>query len=185
MPFTAFARRLGRPSMSPEQWPLLRGSFLRDFPFVLIDLIDLRLVNVDLEDKTAWVEAGATIGQVYYNIAEKSETLRFPAAIAHIVGVGGLFSGGGYGAMLRKNLEQNVTKLVHRWQFVTNKFNNDLFILIRLQATFCSNGARTNNRTIQASFISLFLGGVDRLLLLMNKSLPELGLVREDSTEMS
>ncbi|PON87248.1 Glycolate oxidase subunit [Trema orientale] len=160
-------------------------SYVSDLPFVLIDLVNLRSVNVDLEGKSAWVEAGATIGEVYYNIAQKSQTLGFPSAIAHTVGVGGLFSGGGYGAMLRKNLEQNVTKLVHRWQFVANKFDDDLFILVRLQAAFSTNGDGNNNRTIQASFISLFLGGVDRLLPLMNKSFPELGMVREDCTEMS
>ncbi|KAL0423631.1 UNVERIFIED_CONTAM: Berberine bridge enzyme-like 18 [Sesamum radiatum] len=39
--------------------------------------------------------------------------------------------------------------------------------------------------TIRASFNSIFLGGIDRLLPLMQKGFPELGLVREDCTEMS
>lgn len=42
-----------------------------------------------------------------------------------------------------------------------------------------------NNLTIQATFESLFLGSVDKLIPLVEESFPELGLVREDCIEMS
>jgi len=50
--------------------------------------------------------------------------------------------------------------------------------------------ARVNSRqhgklTIQASFVSLFLGGVEELIPLMEKSIPELGLDRKDCKETS
>ncbi|KAM6551463.1 hypothetical protein CsatB_001271 [Cannabis sativa] len=220
-------------------------SYVSDVPFVVLDLTNLRSVIVDLDDKTAFVEAGASIGEVYYTIAENSQCLGFPSATANSVGVGGLFSGGGYGAMLRKhglsvdhiidaqlvnhegrildrmsmgedlfwairggggasfgviiswkirlvsvpqtvtvftvnrNLEQKATNLVHRWQFVADRLDNDLFIIVRLQAV------NSPNKTIQASFISLFLGGVDRLIPILKKGFPELGIVREDCKEMS
>ena len=70
--------------------------------FVVLDLIDLRDVTVDLANKTAWVQAGASLGEVYYRIAEKSSTLGFPAGVGLTVGVGGHFSGGGEGMMMRK-----------------------------------------------------------------------------------
>ncbi|XVF74991.1 hypothetical protein PTKIN_Ptkin13bG0153400 [Pterospermum kingtungense] len=77
-------------------------SYVSQVPFVIIDLINLRSIDVDVENKTAWIQAGATIGELYYRIAEKSLTLAFPAGICPTVGVGGHFGGGGYGMLMRK-----------------------------------------------------------------------------------
>ncbi|KAI3994535.1 hypothetical protein MKX01_015561 [Papaver californicum] len=77
-------------------------SFVSDVPFVLVDMANLRAINVNAEDRTAWVQSGATLGELYYRIAEKNRTLGFPAAVCTTVGVGGQFSGGGYGSLLRK-----------------------------------------------------------------------------------
>ncbi|XWS50554.1 hypothetical protein CRYUN_Cryun12cG0096600 [Craigia yunnanensis] len=77
-------------------------SYVSDVPFVLIDLVNLRSVDVDVENNIAWVESGATIGELYYRLAKKSGTLAFPAGTCHTVGVGGHFSGGGYGTLFRK-----------------------------------------------------------------------------------
>ncbi|XP_042029618.1 cannabidiolic acid synthase-like [Salvia splendens] len=77
-------------------------SYVSQVPFVLIDLINLSEVTVNAEEKTAWIEAGSTLGIVYYNIAKKSSTLGFPGGVCNTVGVGGHFSGGGYGTLMRK-----------------------------------------------------------------------------------
>ncbi|PHT55540.1 hypothetical protein CQW23_04026 [Capsicum baccatum] len=63
---------------------------------------NLRSISINTEDKTAWIQDGATIGEVYYRIAEKNKTLAFVGGVCPTDGVGGHFSGGGYGMMSRQ-----------------------------------------------------------------------------------
>ncbi|KAK2637841.1 hypothetical protein Ddye_025636 [Dipteronia dyeriana] len=64
-------------------------------PFFLLDMFKLRYIDVNLESESAWVQAGAIWGEVYYKIAEISRIHGFPPGICPTVGVGGHFSGGG------------------------------------------------------------------------------------------
>ncbi|KAL8508129.1 hypothetical protein ACS0TY_018642 [Phlomoides rotata] len=43
-------------------------SYVSKVPFVVIDLIKLSEITVDAEAKTAWVEAGALLGPLYYSL---------------------------------------------------------------------------------------------------------------------
>ncbi|XP_071920721.1 berberine bridge enzyme-like 22 [Coffea arabica] len=78
-------------------------SFLCKNPFVIIDLINLHAISINLEDETAWIQSGATLGELYYAISHKSSVHGFPAGLCPSVGVGGHFSGGGIGTMMRKH----------------------------------------------------------------------------------
>lgn len=80
----------------------LNNKTITSAPFVIIDMVSLDKISVDLKSKTAWVEGGATLGQTYYAIAESSNVHGFPAGVCPTVGVGGHFSGGGYGFLGRK-----------------------------------------------------------------------------------
>jgi len=55
-----------------------------------------------LKEETVWVDSGATIGELYHSIAQKSKIHGFPAGVCPSVGVGGHFSGGGYGNLMRR-----------------------------------------------------------------------------------
>ncbi|KAL4347309.1 hypothetical protein GQ457_17G025380 [Hibiscus cannabinus] len=219
-------------------------------PFIVIDLVNLRSVRVDVEDATAWVESGATIGELYYEIARRSRTLAFPAGTGHTVGVGGQFSGGGLGVLFRKHglaadnvidarlidvngrildrksmgedlfwairgggggsfgivlawnlklvyvpanvtvftvtktLDQNATKLVHRWQQIAHRFPKEIHLSVGISRAGSSEANKTST-TIQASFRAIFLGSTNELLSLMEEKFPELGIMKQDCSEMS
>ncbi|XP_016676425.1 tetrahydrocannabinolic acid synthase-like [Gossypium hirsutum] len=72
------------------------------FPFVVIDLVNFLSVDVDVENRVAWIQAGVILGEVYYRIAEKSRTLTFVGGVFHSIGVGGYIRGRGFGLLFRK-----------------------------------------------------------------------------------
>ncbi|XP_071916105.1 O-acetylstemmadenine oxidase-like [Coffea arabica] len=77
-------------------------SSISEVPFIILDLNNLRSIHASTTDNTAWIESGATVGELYYWIAQKSSTLGFPAGICPTPGIGGHTSGGGFGTVLRK-----------------------------------------------------------------------------------
>ncbi|WOH11698.1 hypothetical protein DCAR_0831189 [Daucus carota subsp. sativus] len=239
-------------------------SYVAQVPFVVVDMINLRAIDVDPVKATAWVQAGATLGELYYRIAEKSNTLGFPAGIWSTVGVSGLVSGGGYGTLRRKyglaadnvldarlidangrildrksmgedlfwairgggassfgvilswklhlvsvpkivtvfqtarTLEQNATEILHRWQTVAPRLPKDVEMRVAVnpiwtnlpnepQKTVQDDGTPSLNgtKTVSVNFIGQFLGRKEKLLSMMNKRFPELGLEAESCFEVS
>src|ERR1044072_3307189 len=56
-------------------------SYVSDVPFVILDMFHFGSVDVDVASGTAWVQTGATLGQVYYQIAKKSKFHAFPGGV--------------------------------------------------------------------------------------------------------
>ncbi|XLS87977.1 hypothetical protein HN51_038143, partial [Arachis hypogaea] len=188
-------------------------SYVSQVPFVIIDFIDYRNIQVDLQDRTAWVQVGATVGELYYSIGTKTSTLAFPAGVCPTVGVAGQFSGGGYGYLLRKYglaadniIDAHIIDVKGRF-LDRGAMGEDLFWAIRggggasfgvilawkiklvlvpsTVTLFKAPRTLEQNATKLALFQGLFLGGVDKVIPLMQESFLELGLVKEDCTEMS
>ncbi|PPD99921.1 hypothetical protein GOBAR_DD03021 [Gossypium barbadense] len=83
---------------------------------------------------------------------------------------------------VNKNLEQNATKIFHQWQYIAHKLPNDLFTAVWIMKV---NSSQVGKKTVQAGFRGMFLGGVDELIPLIQHEFPELGLAKENCTQMS
>jgi hypothetical protein len=225
-------------------------SYVSELSFIILDMRNLNSVEIDVESNTAWVQSGATLGEVYYKIVSLNKNLAFPAGSCPTVGTGGHFSGGGYGLLFRKyglaadhvvdaqfidvngrihdresmgedlfwairggggnsfgvvlswkinlvsvpstvtissvqmtNLEQNVTKLARRWQEVTPNFPDEIYMEARFKIVNSSD--QDGNKTIQATFLAMFLGNTESFLGLMQERFPELGIVKDDCKEVT
>ncbi|KAJ0780042.1 putative tetrahydroberberine oxidase [Helianthus annuus] len=77
-------------------------SYTANAPFVMLDLVNMRSIDINVENRTAWVQGGALLGELYYTISQSTNTLYFPAGMCPSVGVSGFLSGGGYGNLVRK-----------------------------------------------------------------------------------
>ncbi|KAK1408751.1 hypothetical protein QVD17_40777 [Tagetes erecta] len=77
-------------------------SYTAIVPFVMLDLVNMKSIDVNVADRTAWVQGGAVLGELYYTISQNTDTLYFPAGICPTVGVSGFLGGGGYGNLVRK-----------------------------------------------------------------------------------
>ncbi|MBA0556082.1 hypothetical protein Golob_026216 [Gossypium lobatum] len=77
-------------------------SYRSNVTFVILDMFNLRSIDVGVDNEVAFVQGGATIGELYYKIANERQGHAYPAGVCPSLGTGGHFSGGGYGNMMRK-----------------------------------------------------------------------------------
>ncbi|CAN1251739.1 Berberine bridge enzyme-like 21 [Linum perenne] len=61
-------------------------SYVSDYPFFILDMFNLRSIQIDAVNQSGWVQAGATLGELYYAISQKSNLLGFPAGVCPTVG---------------------------------------------------------------------------------------------------
>ncbi|KAI3952612.1 hypothetical protein MKW92_027286 [Papaver armeniacum] len=178
-------------------------SSTSNFPFIIIDLVNYRSISIDLDTQTAWVQAGATIGELSYRINEKVK-LWHNIIDATILDVNGnilnrtsmgenLFWAirGGSGASFGIILSWKI-KLVPVPQIVTvfspsRVLEQDATkLLMKWQRInrHTTPGTWNGNKTVNVVFNSLYLGPAQDLLKIMQHRFPELGLTANDCKEM-
>nr|UJH93676.1 diels-alderase [Morus alba]7E2V_A Chain A, MaDA-3 [Morus alba]7E2V_B Chain B, MaDA-3 [Morus alba] len=225
-------------------------SYMSNVTFAIVDLRNLSSIDVDVKRKSAWVQSGATLGELHYWIAKKSQNLAFPGVVGHTVGIGGMLGAGGYGYSSRKyglsadnildaqlidvrgrilnrksmgedlfwairgggagsfgivlawkvrlvdvpskvtvftairDWDNNATKkFIHRYQRRIAKVDKDLTIIVRFLTASITDEKGSKKIQISTFITATYHGSQDRLLSLMEKEFPELGLLAKECAE--
>ncbi|BBH01217.1 hypothetical protein Prudu_011418 [Prunus dulcis] len=82
---------------------------------------------------------------------------------------------------VKRTWEQGALNVIYKWQHVAPKLLDEIFI----RAITRLKNSTEGKKTVEVSFVGLFLGRRDKLVPLMNESFPELGLQLKDCFEMS
>ncbi|KAI7732146.1 hypothetical protein M8C21_014277, partial [Ambrosia artemisiifolia] len=157
-------------------------SYTADVPFVMVDLVNMRSIDINVENRTAWVQGGALLGELYYTISQKTDTLYFPAGVCPSVGLRlvpvpervTIF-------MVNITIEQGATDVFHKYQYVLPKFDRELQMRVQINSENIDNSTK---KTIRILFHGIYQGNTDTLLPLLNQSFPELNVTREVCQEV-
>lgn len=103
---------------------------------IVLDLRDMRALDIDVKDRTAWVQPGLTAGE--YSVAADAHGLATGFGDTGSVGIGGITLGGGVGYLVRKHgltiddlLAADIVTADGQLLHVDAKTHPDLFWAIR------------------------------------------------------
>ncbi|XP_024017379.1 cannabidiolic acid synthase-like [Morus notabilis] len=156
------------------------GFQSRTYGLASDNIIDAQLINAQgkilnrksMGEDLFWAIRGGGAGSFGIVIAWKIQLVDVPPTVT-------IFEATRY-------WENNATKkFIHQYQRRASKIDKDLTIFIGFRTVNASDEQGNSKIKILAIISATFHGSRDRLLPLMQKEFPELGLLKEDCTEMS
>ncbi|KAE8734091.1 FAD-binding Berberine family protein [Hibiscus syriacus] len=188
-------------------------SYVSEVPFVVVDLVHFRSIDVDVENQEAWVQSGAITvveGTVY---CSENGLAGDNVLDAQLVDATGVLDRRSMGEDLfwaiRGAAEEVRDRSLVESEVGSYSNNRDCFLIGRtleqnatellhrwqyvapnlpndvysVVSISTINGTATGTRTVLATFTSVFQGSTNELMALMQERFPELGLVRENFIE--
>ncbi|KAK9118396.1 hypothetical protein Scep_016489 [Stephania cephalantha] len=153
-------------------------------PFVIIDFMNLNRVELDLQSETAWVESGATLGELYYAISQASDTLAFPAGISiyawkiKLVHVPEKVTAL---TLYKPNMDLDVAaEFLEKWQLVGPTLDDRFTLTVAAKAD-------TNYEPwgVLLEFHGSYLGPKSDAMSIMSLAFPELGIPEDEYLEVT
>ena len=149
------------------------GFLMRKYGLASDNIIDAKIIDVngnilekkDMGEDLFWAirgGGGASFGVI---VAWKIKLVPIPSTVT-------VFN-------VTRTLAENETDIIQKWQLVANKLDDRIYLRMDLAR---ANPSEHGKLTIQANFVSIFLGGAKEFIHLIQTSFPELGLDRKDCT---
>ncbi|KAJ0780037.1 putative tetrahydrocannabinolic acid synthase [Helianthus annuus] len=154
------------------------NSYTANAPFVMLDLVNMRAIEINVENRTALVQGGALLDLFWAlrggGASSFGIVLQWKLNLVPVPERVTLFS-------VSYTLEQGATDIFHKYQYVLPKFDRDLLIRVQLNTEYIGN---TTQKTVRILFHGIYQGNIDTLLPLLNQSFPELNVTREVCQEV-